>query len=235
MPEKAEVTAYTYQNSGELTMTVNFFSKGDSAIYLDRLLSVPFVHEAQLISIAVDEETFRYDSTYELKLDTLVGVDQMTKWLEQNKNIVLIIVLILFVILALFFMFLIRPLAADEETKRQELNRINDDVSFYQNHLNELTPQTFTDQEKDLLIGKVPATPNVEEVVKDLEKTEIKTGAVIDNVAISIFQNEAISRKILTFKLIAEGQENQETNAETVNSKMPTAGHMFYQKKLSSY
>ena len=76
LPEKAEVTAYTYLNSGELTMTVNFFSKGDSAIYLDRLLSVPFVHEAQLISIAVDEETFTYDSTYELKLDTLVGVDQ---------------------------------------------------------------------------------------------------------------------------------------------------------------
>jgi hypothetical protein len=76
LPEKAEVTAYTYLNSGELTMTVNFFSKGDSAIYLDRLLNVPFVHEAQLISIAIDEETFRYDSTYELKLDTLVGVDQ---------------------------------------------------------------------------------------------------------------------------------------------------------------
>ena len=30
----------------------------------------------------------------------------------------------------------------------------------------------------------------MEEVVKDLEKTEIKTGAVIDNVAISIHQNE---------------------------------------------
>lgn len=114
----------------------------------------------------------------------------MTKWLEQNKNIVLIIVLILFVILAMFFIFLIRPLATEEDTKRQELNRINDDVSFYQSHLNELTPQTFTDQEKDLLIGKVPVTPNVEEVVKDLEKTEIKTGAVIDNVAISIHQNE---------------------------------------------
>ena len=57
-------------------MTVNFFSKGDSAIYLDRLLNAPFVHEAQLVSITVDEETFTYDSTYELKLDTLVGVDQ---------------------------------------------------------------------------------------------------------------------------------------------------------------
>ena len=58
-------------------MTVNFFSKGDSAIYLDRLLNAPLFNEAQLVSItAVDEETFTYDSTYELKLDTLVGVDQ---------------------------------------------------------------------------------------------------------------------------------------------------------------
>ena len=72
----------------------------------------------------------------------------MTKWLEQNKNIVLIIVLILFVLLALFFFFFVRPLAAEEETKRQELNRIQDDVSFYQAHLNRLTPQTFTEEEK---------------------------------------------------------------------------------------
>ena len=76
LPEKAEITAFTFQNSGELTMSVNFFSKGDSAIYLDSLINTPFVREAQLISIAMDEETFRYDSTYELKLDTLVGVEQ---------------------------------------------------------------------------------------------------------------------------------------------------------------
>lgn len=76
LPEKAEITAFTYQNSGELTMMVNFFSKGDSAIYLDSLLNTPFVREAQLISITMDEETFTYDSTYELKLNTLVGVDQ---------------------------------------------------------------------------------------------------------------------------------------------------------------
>ena len=125
----------------------------------------------------------------------------MTKWLEQNKNIVLIIVLILFVILALFFIFLIRPLAADEETKRQELNRINDDVSFYQNHLNQLTEQTFTDEEKVLLVGSVPVSPNVEEMIKEFEKTEIKTGAVIDNIAISIIPNEAVSQqKILTYQ-----------------------------------
>ena len=36
-------------------MNVNFFSKGDSAIYLDRLLNVPFVQDAELISIAVDK------------------------------------------------------------------------------------------------------------------------------------------------------------------------------------
>ena len=42
LPEKAEITAYTYQNSGELTMTVNFFSKGDSAIYLDSFIKYTF-------------------------------------------------------------------------------------------------------------------------------------------------------------------------------------------------
>ena len=112
-------------------------------------------------------------------------------------------------------------MAADEETKRQELNRINDDVSFYQNHLNELTPQTFTDQEKDLLIGKVPATPNVEEVVKDLEKTEIKTGAVIDNVTISIHQNEVNQVGHNSKLILRHNQEN--ANGEPATPQGPNS------------
>ena len=76
LPKKAEVTDYTYSNNGEVTMTVNFFSKGASALYLDALLNAPYVNEAQLVNITVDEETFTYDSTYELKVDTLVGALQ---------------------------------------------------------------------------------------------------------------------------------------------------------------
>ena len=76
LPKQSEVTKYNYMNNGEITLTVNFFSKGDSAIYLDRLLNAPFVKEAQLVNITVNEETLTYDSTFELKLKTLVGVDQ---------------------------------------------------------------------------------------------------------------------------------------------------------------
>ena len=45
-------------------------------MYLDRLLNAPFVNEAQLMNITVNEETLTYDATFELKLKTLVGVDQ---------------------------------------------------------------------------------------------------------------------------------------------------------------
>ena len=76
LPKQSEVTEYHYMDNGELTLTVNFYSKGDSAIYLDRLLTASYVNEAQLVNITVNEETFRYDATYELKLNTLVGVDQ---------------------------------------------------------------------------------------------------------------------------------------------------------------
>ncbi|WP_338470406.1 hypothetical protein R4Z10_16610 [Niallia sp. XMNu-256] len=76
LPEKSDVTAYTYNNNGDLSMTVNFYSKGDSAIYLDRLLNAPFVNEVKLTSITVDGESLTYDSTFELKVKTLVGVDQ---------------------------------------------------------------------------------------------------------------------------------------------------------------
>ena len=56
----------------------------------------------------------------------------------------------------------------------------------------------------------------MEEVVKELEKTEIKTGAVIDNVAISIFPNEVVSQENTDAQAAAEGQGNQETSAETM-------------------
>ncbi|WP_338470405.1 hypothetical protein R4Z10_16605 [Niallia sp. XMNu-256] len=145
----------------------------------------------------------------------------MTRWLEENKNTVLIIVLLLFMILALFFFFVIRPLAAEEEAKEQELNRIQSDVSFYQGHLNELTPQTFTAQEKEVLLGKVPANPSVEDVIKELEKSEIETGAVIDHISISDHPNGLAPIAVEPIEnndsqSIGETQESTESNPETV-------------------
>ena len=57
----------------------------------------------------------------------------MTKWFEQNKKIVLIILLVLFMVLSLFYIFLIRPLAAEEKNLQEQLKRISEDTSFYQN------------------------------------------------------------------------------------------------------
>ena len=98
----------------------------------------------------------------------------MTKWFEQNKKIVLIILLVLFMVLALFYFFLIRPLAAEEKNLQEQLTRISDDTSFYQNAIDQLKPQSFTDEEKLLLVGSVPGRPNVEEVIKRSRKKRIR-------------------------------------------------------------
>ena len=110
----------------------------------------------------------------------------MTKWIEQNKKIVLIILLVLFVGLSLFYFFLIRPLAAEEKNLQDQLKQISEDTSFYQSKINQLKPQSFTDEEKLLLVGSVPSRPNVEEVITDLEKTELETGVAIENISFTI-------------------------------------------------
>jgi hypothetical protein len=73
LPGKAEIMASTYSNNGELTMTISFYSKGDSAIFLHRLLNAPFVDSAEVESITIDDEKLTYESIFQIKLDTLVG------------------------------------------------------------------------------------------------------------------------------------------------------------------
>ena len=160
----------------------------------------------------------------------------MTKWLEQNKKIVLILVLILFIVLALLYTFLIRPLAAREEDLRQELVRVQEDTSFYQQKLQQLKPQTFTDAEKLLLVGSVPNKPNVEEMIKDLEKTELETGVAIENMTISINPNgsedEAAQQNT---QVAAETQGNQaaEENSEQATQSPPEQGPSTWENILS--
>lgn len=110
----------------------------------------------------------------------------MTKWLEKNKNAVLIVILILFMLLFIFYFFMLRPLAAEEKNQLQQLNRINEDYAFYKQVNKNLEPQSLTDEEKQQLLSSIPIRPNVEELIKDLERTELKTGAVIDSVTFSI-------------------------------------------------
>ena len=76
LPDKAEVMTYTYSNSGELTMTISFYSKGDSALFLHRLLAAHFVDTAEVESITADDEELTYESTFRMKLHTLVGAEK---------------------------------------------------------------------------------------------------------------------------------------------------------------
>lgn len=73
LPVKAEVNAYTYSNNGELLTTISFSSKGDSAIFLNRLLNAEFVEQAEVETIVTEEGELNYRAMFNVKLDTVVG------------------------------------------------------------------------------------------------------------------------------------------------------------------
>ena len=150
----------------------------------------------------------------------------MTKWIEQNKKIVLIILLVLFVGLSSFYFFLIRPLAAEEKSLQDQLNRISEDTSFYQSKINQLKPQSFTDEEKLLLVGSVPGRPNVEEVITELEKTELETGVAIENISFSI--NSTRSNE-------AENPSNNQTEVGAQANEEAQANQPVQQQGSSSW
>src|SRR4051812_16830193 len=160
----------------------------------------------------------------------------MTKWFEQNKRMVLIIFLTLLIVLSLFYYILIRPLAAQEENLRHQLYRVHEDTSFYQKKLEQLDPKTFTDKEKLLLVGSVPSKPNVEEVIKELEKTELETGVAIEDITISIKPNgintEATQQDA---QAKAETQNNNDTqvNSEKTPQSVPNQGASSWENILS--
>ena len=57
-------------------MTISFYSKGDSALFLHRLLAAHFVDTAEVESITADDEELTYESTFQMKLHTLVGAEK---------------------------------------------------------------------------------------------------------------------------------------------------------------
>jgi len=148
----------------------------------------------------------------------------MTKWFEQYKNVVLIFILILFLLLSLFYSFFIRPLAAEEKTNREQLNKIEEDVSFYQQQLAALQPLKFTEEEKQLLVGSIPAKPNVEEIIRDLEKKEIETGIVIESAGFKLFPNEIIEEQAQSQPEASEpaGETPPETTEAQQENPPPT-------------
>lgn len=76
LPEGAQLNGYSYINNGDLLMTITFFSKGDSAIYLHQLLSADFVDHAEVQVISTDSEDLMYESVFQIKLNTIVGEEE---------------------------------------------------------------------------------------------------------------------------------------------------------------
>lgn len=77
LPAKAEIDAYTYANNGDLLTTISFYSKGDSAIFLNRVLNADFVEDAEVELITAEaEEELTYQSMFNIKLDTVVGEEE---------------------------------------------------------------------------------------------------------------------------------------------------------------
>ncbi|OLO40532.1 hypothetical protein BTR23_05950 [Alkalihalophilus pseudofirmus] len=115
----------------------------------------------------------------------------MSGWVNENKKQILYSVLIFFLALAAFYLYLVRPLQAEEISQEEELQRIQTDITYYETQINKLSPQTLTRLEIKNLLDRVPMRPNVEQVIADLERTELETGVVINNVSFSIHPNES--------------------------------------------
>lgn len=73
LPNESQIDSYSYTNSGDLDLTITFASKGDAAIYLNRLLAAGFVESAIVTNITSNTEEIIYTSQFQIKLKTIVG------------------------------------------------------------------------------------------------------------------------------------------------------------------
>lgn len=113
----------------------------------------------------------------------------MLDWVEKNKKIILLMILFLLILMTAFYSFMIRPLVAEKRNHQQQLDEINADISAYKQGINKLKPERLSGEEQALLISSIPGKPNVEDIIKDLQKVASETGAVIENISSTINGN----------------------------------------------
>lgn len=105
-----------------------------------------------------------------------------------KEKILIIAIGILVVFSGIFYWAILRPLAAEKAEKEASLQRIETETSSYEKVLQSLEPQTMTEAEKQELFQGIPGSPNIEQVIKDIEKTEGETGTSVSNIS---FQTES--------------------------------------------
>ncbi|MCL7748100.1 hypothetical protein [Halalkalibacter alkaliphilus] len=115
----------------------------------------------------------------------------MSEWLDRNQKPVLYIIILLFLGLVSLYIYQVRPLQTEKATQQRELQLIHTEISNYEAQISQLRPQTLTLQDQKRLLNSVPSQPNVEQLVADLERTELETGVFIRNISTAISPNES--------------------------------------------
>lgn len=100
-----------------------------------------------------------------------------------NEKVLIITLAVLVVFSGIFYFALLRPLAADKAEKEATLERIETDTSSYEKILKTLEPQSISEAEKQELFQGIPGTPNMDQVIKDLEIAEGEAGISISNLS----------------------------------------------------
>ncbi|MCT8137498.1 hypothetical protein H1D32_06925 [Anaerobacillus sp. CMMVII] len=113
----------------------------------------------------------------------------MGEWMKVNQKLLLYLFIILILSLLALYMNVIRPVSLAKVEKETELNSIENEIQTFQMMIDNLEPQDLTGQEQASLLKSIPIHPNVEQVIADLEKTELQTRVAIDSIAIGLAPN----------------------------------------------
>ncbi|ARK31600.1 hypothetical protein [Halalkalibacter krulwichiae] len=115
----------------------------------------------------------------------------MNEWFIRNQKPVLYFILLFFLGLVAFYLYQVRPLQAKEQDQQAELQRITNSLQTYQQHLDNSEKQKLSDEEESKLLALIPLRPDIEQMVADLERTELDTDVVIERIDIEVSPLEA--------------------------------------------
>lgn len=115
-----------------------------------------------------------------------------------KEKILIIAIAVLVVFSGIFYWAILRPLSAEQAEKEANLQKIEADTTSYEKVLQSLDPQTMTEAEKQELFQGIPGRSNIEQVIKDIEKTEGETGTSVSTISFQTESDEETQAEVTT-------------------------------------
>lgn len=115
-----------------------------------------------------------------------------------KEKILIIAIAVLVVFSGIFYWAILRPLSAEQAEKEANLQKIEADTTSYEKVLQSLDPQTMTEVEKQELFQGIPGRSNIEQVIKDIEKTEGETGTSVSTISFQTESDEETQAEVTT-------------------------------------